>query len=205
MSKETRPNEARRGFEKAKTPTKPRYSFQNEHLHRADLGYDDGFRKVRIIEYPASNPQLSVIRDHFAREGLLLGSKVQPEDKRYDRFMIPRAARPITHDSRVRKAGPLTYDDSMLFYDLGKMLREVARFDPSVYEMKAPISQHIAVLEYTKEDEPKIQFVPGFEQALRPSMQGHEAVLHRYVGSLFGEFGDRFQPHIEAFAEGFDE
>jgi hypothetical protein len=187
-------------------PTAPRYELNHSEIRRTDFVSQDGYKNVRKLEYIAYSAENNRYRDEMAGQGLVLGRLVAESPKSgKSEFAIPSSARPIKHDAPASINGAYFYSDADRFRDLGEMLKSLALTgDTKVPVLQKEIGCNIAEVEFTRLHDRRLFFVPGFEQFIEPTEQSHEDVLAQYVTRLSQEFGARFDPYIDQFAEGFD-
>lgn len=185
-------------------PTAPRYSFEDDTIGRSDRIYGGvGILSRRILEYAKPTPEAEVVRHKLAQRGLVLGLEEALTVDSTKRFVVP-GARPIGYDAASNTGSPNLYSDADRFFELGIMLRDVAQIDDETLEITGDIGGQVAEIEFTRPGERRLFFVPGFEHYLKPSPDGQEEVFRRYVKHLADELGERFERHIEGFAQGFD-
>lgn len=185
-------------------PTAARFSFYQSKIERRDLSIGNDMRKQRAIVYKAPTAEKLSFRAALEKKGLVLGTPASDTFSHKESFLIPTAARPINHDVGVRSSGEFSYDDRALFTELGSMLRVLSGFDNRSLELKGPISENVAFVEFTRVGENKLFFVPGFEHQLEETSKSNEDILEQYVRQLHDEFGDRFTRNVEEFAQGFE-
>jgi len=157
-----------------------------------------------MVTYPTPEPEKAQLRDRFREKGLVLGVKQSEDHSGYDSFVIPNDARPISHEARTEVAGGYTYSDEMLFSDLGRLLGTLAAAGgerPLVLDEE--IGRNVAIMEFTKPNEPKILLVPGFETQTK-TVGGAEQALECYGRRLYDEFDTQFDRHAAEFIEGFN-
>lgn len=185
-------------------PVSPRYSFMDRELLRLDWLGDQGMMKVRTIEYPKPEGEKKIILKAAQQQGLVLGSQVKCERSDHVRYAIPTSARPIEHDASVARTSEFSYGDEAMFKDLGAKLKLLADIDERNYQIQGDVVRHVAFVEFTRKDESKLFFVPGFEEYTAPFAGAREDMLHGYVRNLSQSLGARFERNVDAFARGFD-
>lgn len=184
-------------------PVAPRFSFANSGLmRRDDIMKNNGEPSVRTLVYPTPPDEALKVRQGLIDRGVVMGEQI---DGHYgtDRFIIPSSARPISYDAAVNTSGDFTYNDGLLFFDLGKLLGIVADEGSELPLMlHDAVGQNIATKGFTRLYEPKILLVPGFEFSVH-TVEDDDTALNHYMHSLHTEFGKRFKPHVDQFVEGF--
>ncbi len=200
----TSPNKYQR-IDFHESPVDGRYSFADRELLRGDSNFTQGAVKRRVITYPTPLNERKDLRDSLISRGLLLGQIIEniSNDQRLDSFMVPPSARPLSYESAAADPGAYSYNDTSLFYDLGKLLGSVAKEgkdQPLVLDEE--IGHNVAIVEFTRVNESKILLVPGFEFNVREISDDDQA-LNIYGKKLYDEFGKRFDYHADLFIEGF--
>jgi hypothetical protein len=199
-------------YDRHEQETSPRFSFADPRIGRTDiiLSTSQPFSKIRRIEYSPNRDNTAAatagtIRTGMYGAGLLLGKSDPAAPAGSERFVIPPSARPIEHDASMNSNIEFIYDDKILFQDLGRMLGTLANQHPkNSYTLQHTISHNIAFVEFTRQDEKKLLFVPGFEQFVSVISDKEEA-LEQYDERLTQELGDRFTQNAGHFEQGFDE
>lgn len=185
-------------------PTPAYYGFYDDAVQRQDWKFSQGIKSSRAIEYAKKSDERIVHAKSILQDkGLVLGRPANPSSEKMERYIIPNSAHPINHDAGSSSFSSLRYNDTARFYDLGVVLGEIGRLD-SPYELLGEIGRNIAEVEFTLKAERRLFLVPGFEHYLSPTATDHEGLLENYAARLNGEFGNRFERHINQFAEGFD-
>jgi hypothetical protein len=183
-------------------PVAPRFSFADPGLQRRDQLTPDGLVRRRVVSYPTPTDEALTLRTALIAAGLVLGDKLDDRADGQDRFLIPSSSRPISYEAASDSSNELAYNDASLFYDLGSMLARVAMATEDSPVFLAGVGRNVALIEFTKINEPKILLVPGFEAAVTP-MPAEDDVLSSYESLLGTEFGPRFNSHAPVFTEGF--
>lgn len=204
MSNEKAPRGASTGFQSQPTPT--RYSFMNRGLLREDMTLQEGIRKVRLLRYWSESPRHRDIRDKIEAAGLLLGQRVASDmpGGNLGTYQIPVSSRPIVHDRNVRSSDIFSYDDDKMFFEIGAALGTLANLgeaEPLV--LTGHLGDNIALVEFTRADDRKIFFVPGFEDTVYPSPSSLDEIINQYSVRIHDEFGEQFMGSIEHFVQGF--
>lgn len=186
--------------------TAPRFSFSNRELLRQDYIQEVSFRPKRRIVYPTPvDPEQLSIRDSMTRKNFLLGHQEPKSAVGTDCFSIPLSARPISYDASTERGGDYSYNDKAMFADIGHLLGQLAILGPDKpVVLNRNIGLNIAIVEFTKVDEPKILLVPGFETDLKSASNQDEAV-NSYAVSLYDEFGEQFARQASEFINSFRE
>lgn len=185
-----------------KQPTSNRYSFMNRGGLRMDDIYQSQFSKIRIISYIPKSKQTEKVRDEALEKGLVLGNR-QDSDSGFQEFRIPTSARPFIYDKSLRTSDDLAYTDDNMFLELGQLLKKLAdQGAERPLELRGDIGEHIALLEFTRPDEPKLLFVPGFEEHVGTGLH-IDHLTDSYGKRIHDEFGERFMNSAESFIRGF--
>jgi hypothetical protein len=189
------------GFEE--NPVAKRASFANSGMLRYDSVFKEGAVQRRIIIYPTPPREVKPLRDRLIEQGLVLGQLLEDQGDGQDRFMVPVSARPLSHEAASESTGPYDYSDSDLFHDLGKLLGNVAASGPeSPVLLNESLGQNVAIVAFTRPDEPSILLVPGFELAAVP-MADDDAISQAYGTLLYNEFGSMFERQAQQFMDVF--
>lgn len=183
-------------------PVAARFSFSSPDSARFDNIVQEGMKQKRVLSYPTPDVRSRELQARIADRQLILG-RFRSEEDGLMHFTLPISARPISHDAGSETASTLGYNDTSLFFDLGNLLGATAAVgedDPLM--IGRPIGGNVAIVEFTRLNEPKLLLVPGFETTLWEE-KSDDSALQQYSGQLHQEFGDRYLRHAEDFAEGF--
>lgn len=180
-----------------------RYNLSNADIGSVDRIIPHPSGNVRVIEYPAPNKLRTTMRDSMINKKLIIGSQIDDTDG-LQTFRIPLSARPIAYEASQTKSGEYTYNDSKMFYDLGVLFRSLARAaEKDVYVVKESIGMLVAIVDFTKEGELPLGFVPGVEKAVYPLHTVDDALAH-YDYQLASVFGELYIQTKDSFLAGFE-
>lgn len=186
-------------------PTAPFYSFEDPQINRTDTYISGEVMSTRILSYTVAKREKTAIRDDMKEKGLVIGRQLDQMEPRTVDFLIPASLKPLEHSKSVNETSEFVYNDEALFYDLGRLLTTLAGKGDEPSELCGQIGHSVSMIEYTKRNQSRLQFVPGFEHYVYPAQSGREDLKNVYVLTLMDEFGPRFEPHIDAFVEGMGE
>lgn len=190
--------------ERHESPVAPRFSFANPGLMRIDDIAETPHGRVRQLAYPTPPDEALAVRQAMVALGLVMGDPIDDgASSRIDRFAIDTSYRPISYDTATNVQESHTYNDELLFFDLGKLLGALAGAGEQLpLVLHDLVGENVATKGFTRPGEPKILFVPGFELSVHP-VENDDAALNLYMYSLHQEFDQRFEPHVDQFIEGF--
>lgn len=186
-------------------PTGVRYSLSNDAIGSADFLQNHPVGDVRFIEYPTPSPKQLEIREALELKGLVLGRRRTVDAESSQVYKIPTSARPIAYDASVGEEGAYSYNDESLFYDLGSILGELTRLDPTSESLLVgDIGHCVAFVDFTRPNERQIYFIPGVEMLIQDAPDDIEPIQY-YEEVLSESFGAHFDDVAVYFRMGFAE
>ncbi|HUY53414.1 MAG TPA: hypothetical protein VMV24_02470 [Candidatus Dormibacteraeota bacterium] len=186
-------------------PTAKRFSLEDGSINRYDILRGSEKRPERFVEYPTPTDYHQEIRSNLISKHDILGKLEYSSVSGIDSFKIQYGAKPILYGAISRANGDYTYNDSNLFYDLGRLLRD---FDNSlngtkIIRFNGSIGSNVALVDFTAQHEKGLFLVPGVELYVEISPDESKN-LDYYILKLQQEFNLRFSQTIETkFTEGF--
>lgn len=184
--------------------TSLRFSLANENIGSNDIIIHHPAGKWRAIEYPTPEPEQLIIRQHLYDKGLILGNCLTEDDEPMQAFSIPKSARPIAYEASSSGGGDFTYNDPRLYEDLGRLMGFGTRVIQHKYIIRGDLGRAVALIDFTRDYQRRLLFIPGIEQLLRPTLI-NEDILKFYKERVNRQFGYRFAGASDLFAKGYKE
>lgn len=184
--------------------TQPRYSLSYDLIGSSDTLVNHVSGPVRIVNYEASDGRSLKVREALSRKGLILGADISASSHGVQTYRVPKSARPISYDARVRATGAFSYNDEQLFFDMGNLLGNLYSSIDQNSVAIGDIGRAIAFVEFTEPNERQLYFVPGIEKIVE-TLDPRFSPLDYYVERFSTAFDGRFDEYQEYLTMGFTE
>lgn len=192
-----------RGGSKPERRTSARYSLAYGPISTEDYYIEHVAGNIRILRYPNPGKYRTQLRKNLMSSGLMMGSPLSDESTDELVFRIPDSARPLAYDSSSTHEGAFSYDDRKLFSDLGLLFGKLTRIDPvRPNVLRGEIGRALAIVEFTRPDQERLQMVPGTELLVFPTNNLNDASAY-YHETLAQEFDGRFDDSVDEFDAAF--